>query len=761
MGRDARRKRKSDRKRARPRSRFQRFLLRFGWLLPVLAVGVGAAVLVVTYAFAEIKLPSEISVTSSAEIFDRNGEPIGFYADEVRRFLLSREELNELPRYIGQAVIAAEDREFYEHNGVSIRGIVRAAWQNFRGGRVSQGGSTITQQYVKVAILQNPERTVSRKVKEAILAIKLERRYSKRQILGFYLNTIYLGRGAYGIEAAARTYFNKHASELSLKQAAYLAGIIPAPESYQPDKDPELARSRRDLVLTRMNSEGYINDRRLKRATRGRVRLNLGVGSTPKSQEAAHFIEWLRRYLEQDPDLRECLYSCGWKIHTTLDSDLQQAAEDAVDSQLNLPEDPQAALVSMRPNGQIMAMVGRRGDYTNIKRARGFNYATDFPGRSPGSAFKPLTLLKAIEENISPRSRFSGSSPVTIEDDRCDTDGEDWQPENYGGSSFGTIDLVQATTNSVNTVFAQLIVEVGPEKVADLLEDFEFDRDGTAAEREIAPVCSLALGSLDVTPLEMARAYATFAGRGVMPTPAPILYIEDSDGNCIREYFPVEEADCDEVRPLPSERVVSQNSTDVLNQTLTNVVSGGTATAANIGRPVAGKTGTAQENKDAWFGGHVPQLATVVWMGYPLEKGPDNKFGTSDDVTPRMGYCSDPTVCRPVHGIEATGGSFPARIWAAYMSQATANMPVRDFPEPEDLPDETINASPPPAPAPTITPTKKPKPKPTKEPEPTPTPPPPPPTPTPEPTTPAPSPSIPANGGGAAGGGKPGEGGDP
>ena len=759
MSRETRKKRASDRKRARPKSRFQRILLRFGWLLPLIAIGVGIAVLVVTYAFAEIKLPSQIEVTSSAEIFDRHGNPIGFYADEVRRFLLSREELDDLPKYVGQAVIAAEDRQFYEHNGVSLRGIARAAWENFQGGRVSQGGSTITQQYVKVAILQDPERTISRKVKEAILAIKLERRFSKRQILGFYLNTIYFGRGSYGIEAAARTYFDKHASELNVKQAAFLAGIIPAPESYQPDKDADLAKARRDLVLDRMLDEGYITARKHRRATRGRVRLHLGPGSVEKRQEAAYFIEWLRRYLESDDELRECLYSCGWKIHTTLDMDLQHAAEDAIDSELNLPEDPQAALVSMSPRGQVMAMVGRRGDYDNIRKARGFNYATDYPGRQPGSSFKPFTLLTAIEENISPESRFSGRSPITIEDDRCDNNGEDWEPENYGGSSYGTIDLDQATTNSVNTVFAQLIVEVGPSKVADLLADFHFDREGTVGEREIAPVCSLSLGSLVVTPLEMARAYAGFAGRGALPQPSPILYIEDSEGNCVREYFETDATDCEDVVGSRTEQVVSRNSADVLNQTLTHVVEGGTATAANIGRPVAGKTGTAQENRDAWFAGYVPQLATVVWMGYPVEPGPDKKLGTGDDVPPRMAYCADPIECRPVHGIEATGGSFPARIWAAYMTQAVEGMQVREFPEPAELPEEKINATPLPAPTPTATATAKPKPRRTQEPEPEPTPTPVP-TPTPQPSTPptpTPSPTLPGNGGNGNNGVKTGE----
>ena len=254
------------RKKPQPKSKAQRFLLRYGWLLPVGAILVGAGILVLTYAFASIPLPQDIRLTSSAEVFDVNGKLIGTYSDEIKRFLIDTDKLLAKKPFVGEAVIAAEDRQFYEHNGVSLRGIARAAWANLTGGEVQQGGSTITQQYVKNAVLQDPSRTVTRKAKEAILAIKLERRYSKKQILGFYLNTIYLGRGAYGIEAAARAYFDTHAEDLSLKQMAYLAGIIPAPERYQADENPVGARERRDRTLTLMAEEGFISDERAERA---------------------------------------------------------------------------------------------------------------------------------------------------------------------------------------------------------------------------------------------------------------------------------------------------------------------------------------------------------------------------------------------------------------------------------------------------------------------------------------------------------------
>ena len=722
------RRKKAARRAASGRTRGQRWLLRYGWLLPLGAVFVGGGILVLTYAFASIPLPKDVDyLNSSAEVFDRNGTMIGTFTDAERRFLVDTEELLDAKPYIGEAVIAAEDRDFYDHNGVSIDSIVRAAWKNLAGGKIVQGGSTITQQYVKNTVL-TPEQTITRKLKEAILAIKLERQYSKDEILGFYLNTIYLGRGAYGIEAAARSYFDKHADELSLREAAYLASIIPSPEAVDPTRNPIGARDRRNVVLQAMAEEGFITQAKAAKASRGKVKAIRRVSGAPKTQTAAYFMEWLRR--DVLAELGPQLYTGGLKIHTTLDLEMQRAAEDAVAATLTEPEEPQAALVSMTPGVQVRALVGGRA-FENVKKARGFNFATDV-GRQPGSAFKPFTLLTAIEEGISTSSRFSGRSPMTIPDVECYTDGGPWEVDNYGGSSYGTLDLKQATANSVNTVYAQLIAEVGPEKVTKLLEDMEFSGGG-----EIGVDCAHSLGgSIDATPLEMARAYTAVNAGGVLPEVAAVTYIEDSHGNCLIEYVQDKERDCETEAKADGERVVEENSAHVLTQALETVVTSGTAAdAVSLPRPAAGKTGTTQDNKDAWFAGYVPQLTTVVWMGYPLEQ----VKGDPDGVVPLMSYCLDPVECRPVKGIEVTGGSFPAQMWNAYMSVATAEMEVVDFPIPTDLPDEVINTAPP-----VSTATAPPTDEATPDPEPTetdievtpppPTPPPPPPTPPPGPT---------------------------
>ena len=676
-----------------------------------------------TYAFASIPLPSDVQLNQAAKVYDRNGKLIGTFSGEERRFII---DTTKLPDHVGEAVISAEDRSFYDHNGVSVRGIIRAGWANLTGGEIAQGGSTISQQYIKTAVLRDSSRTVTRKIKEAILAIKLERRYSKEEILGFYLNTIYLGRGAYGIEAAANAYFDKHARSLTLAESAYLASIIPAPESFQPNEHPKEARARRDRVLQQMVEEGYITQAVADEAMEDKVEAVKRSEVNPDHQTAAYFMEWIRReYLE--PEFGNRLYTDGLRIHTTLDLDMQAAAEGAVASVLTEPTDPQAALVSMTPKGEVRAFVGGRA-FSSQRKARGTIYAADYPGHQTGSTLKPFTLLTAIEQGISPQSRFSGASPTTIEDPACAGPDGLWQPENYGGSQYGVLTLDQATQNSVNTVYAQLAAEVGPQSIADTLDEFGFaPKFGT---EEITPNCSLALGAFEATPVEMARAYAGFAGRGRLPTAAPIRYVLDTDGDCRKEFLPTR-FDCEEEVKRNTELVAEQNDVDVLNQVLTHVVSSGTAAGSvNIGRPVAGKTGTAQENVSAWFSGHVPQLATVVWMGYPLEAGADGKKGTGDDIVPRMGYCSDPNLCRPVHGIEVTGGSFPAQVWNAYMLEATADMEIEEFPIPSDQPDEIINSPPPvePTPEPTETPT------PTEEPSPEPTPSP--------PQTPGPTPTI-------------------
>ena len=727
------RKTRAQRRKVKPRSRAQRLLLRFGWLLPLGAVLLGAMVLVLTYAFASIPLPRDVPLDQTARVYDRDGRLIGTFSGAERRFIIPVERI---PEHVKQAVIAAEDRSFYNHNGVSLRGIARAAWANVTGGVVTQGGSTIDQQYIKNAVLKDSSRTITRKFKEAVLAIKLERRYTKEEILGFYLNTIYLGRGAYGIEAAARAYFDKHAPELTLPEAAYLASIIPAPESYQPKGNRAVAVERRNRVLGVMAEEGFITEAKAGEA------MNEKLGTTSqgledrKDQTAAYFMEWLRRkYLE--PKFGNDLYTAGLKIHTTLDLDMQSAAEEAIETVLFEEGDPQASVVSMTPRGEVRVFVGGRA-YTNLKRARGTIYASDPPGHQAGSALKPFTLLGAIESGISPQSRFSGASPATIEDPACAGPDGLWQPENFGGSSYGTLTLDQATTNSVNTIYAQLAAEVGPQNIAGVLDRFGFTPKFGA--QEIAPNCSLALGAYTATPLEMARAYAGFAGRGELPKVVPIRYVANSDGECLVAYLE-RKSGCRNRENIGQKKVAEANDVDVLTQSLTNVVTSGTAAGSvDLGRPVAGKTGTAQDNVASWFAGYVPQLATAVWMGYPLEAGPDGQKGTRDDFVPRMGFCEDPTICRPVHGIEVTGGSFPAQIWNLYMQQAVAELEVLDFPIPTDLPDEIINEAPPP-PEPSPTESESPEPEPTEEPTPEPEPTVEP-TPDPEPTLPDPTPTT-------------------
>ncbi|HYN36960.1 MAG TPA: penicillin-binding transpeptidase domain-containing protein, partial [Actinomycetota bacterium] len=523
-----------------------------------------------------------------------------------------------------------------------------------------------------------------------------------------------------------------------------------------------------------MLEQGMITEAQHTRASRGPVKAVKVDEDAIKHQRAAYFMEWLRDdYL--DPLLGTCAYTCGLKVYTTLDLTAQEDAETAL-ARSRVAGWPQAALVSMTPTGEVRAMVGGK-HVRSVRAARGFNYATTSPGRQAGSAFKPFTLLTALEQGISPDSRFSGASPATIDNPDCSNGIEPWQPENYGGASYGTMDLRAATANSVNTIFAQLIAETGPQAVADTVTAFGFRPP--PGEKEILPQCSLALGgSIDVTPFEMARAYAGFSNRGVLPEVNPVRFIRDNDGECIEadgsgpatieESFeemekenlssivPRSWADCEQAVRITGTEVAKQNSTDVLNDVMTNVTSG-TAVSANLANSLyieSGKTGTTQENRDAWFAGSVPStdetpgLTTVVWMGYPLE---NPKKGPS--YTPLMHYCSDLKLCRQVDGIDVTGGSFPAQMWAAYMNLALDHLGIAPgpWPIPSDLPDKVINSSPPPsstyvAPPSTDSPEPSVEPSKTEEP-PTSEPPPPPPStsepPPPPPSTTAPPPSSP------------------
>ncbi len=646
-----------------------------------------AADFAVEYSLAQIPLPPEVRLPSTSEVYDRHGKLIATYRDEVTRFII---DADRLPDHVRHAVIAAEDRDFLQHEGVSPPGMVRAAWANLTSGSVQQGGSTITQQYIKNAVLEDSSRTIRRKLDEAILAIKLERRYSKDEILDFYLNTVYFGRGAYGIEAAAGVYFAKDAVKLKLHEAAYLAGLIPSPSTYQ---GREAGLRRRDHVLSAMEQEGYISERRRARAAKAKLRFEISPPLKAQHQPAAYFLEWLRKDFLY-PRFGDCLYRCGLKIYTTIDLEMQTDAETAIAQQLDQPGDPQAALVSLTPQGEVRALVGGR-HFTSVKSARGFNYATDGK-RQAGSAFKPFTLLEAYEQNISPSSRFSGASPNVIEDPECAGPEGIWEPENYEGISYGMLDLNQATAASVNTAYAELVTEVGASEVAELVSRFGFT--GSAGGGDIPSHCSLALGTLDVSVLEMSRAFSGLAARGRLPRVTPIRWVEGREGRCLLGYSAPEEMQCKKKMDVEGEQVIEENTVDVLTQSLEGVVEYGTGTAAQIGRPVAGKTGTTQDNRDAWFAGYTPQLATVVWMGYPTEAGKDGDAGTGDDISPLMQSCGSEARCRPVRGIDVTGGTFPATIWSSFMEAALEGAEVAYFRVPLDMPDIVLNPLPPPPP---------------------------------------------------------------
>lgn len=637
--------------------------MRHDWRAQVAILVIGFGALAGSYKIVSIPLPASVGLPSPSSVYDVSGRLIGTYSD-VRRFII---DTTELPAFVNEAVLVAEDRDFFSHRGLSVKGMLRAAWSNLSSGRVSQGGSTIDQQYVKIAILHDSARTVTRKIKEAVMAVKLNQTYSKREILNFYLNTVYFGRGAYGIEAASRTYFGHQAASLKLSEAAFLAGIIRAPEAYQPDEHPKDARSRRDATLNAMADERYITRAKARALIREPLRFSPDIDRRAYKQNAAYFMEWLRReYLAEE--FGECLYTCGLKIYTTLDLDMQRYAEEAVAQYLPGSNDPQAALVAMTPGGEVRAMVGGR-EFRNAAAASGFNLATDLPGRHAGSAFKPFTLLTALNEGISTQSSLSGAGPRAIDSRPCGNAREPWLVENFGGMSYGTLTLDQATSQSVNTAYADLIARVGPQKVARLVAKAGFARTGAAA-RTIPGYCSLALGSLDVTPLEMARAYAGFAGRGVVPPVVPIIYIADALGSCLKSFSYLAEG-CEAEAVEEGVRIASTDTTETLNLTLSHVIESGTGIAAAIGRPAAGKTGTSQNFTDAWFTGYVPQLASAVWVGYPAKEG--------SRLVPQMRSCRDRRLCRTVDGADVSGGTIPARIWAYFMRRATQRYRIAYF----------------------------------------------------------------------------------
>ena len=547
-------------------------------------------------------------------------------------------KIQDMPPWLVDAVIAAEDARFFEHPGYDLRSIARAALENLRSGEIVQGGSTITQQYVKNTYFIDPDRSLARKARELRLAIEVEKLYSKAEILERYLNTVYLGQGAYGVKAAAETYFGHGVQAMTLPEAALLAAIIKAPSYYDPREHPKRARDRRDYVLGRMAELGDIS--RVER--RDAAREPVGVMPDPPriATREPYFVEAVKRELMRTPELgvdeierARMMWTGGIRVETTLDPDLQTAAVDAVDSVLNQPGDPSAALVAIDPDmGEIVAMVaGRDWEASQVNLALG--RAGGGSGRQPGSAFKPIVAATALEAGMSFDTEFDSAPASFLLDD-----GTTWNVANSEGGHSGSMPLDEALIHSVNGVYARLALELGAGAIVT-----EAELLGVRSKLPAYP--SIALGSAEVSVLDMAAAYATFANGGTAIAPTTIRSVHLSTGESLKPHQETVEG------------AVSPATAYLLSEVLQQVIERGTGTAAAIGRPAAGKTGTTNDFADAWFVGYTPDLVAAVWVGYPQGRVPMNS----------------------VHGIRVYGGTFPALIWKSFMAAAHEGLPVRDF----------------------------------------------------------------------------------
>jgi penicillin-binding protein 1A len=574
-----------------------------------------------------------VALGSNSFLYADDGSLLGVVPSQTNRQPL---RLDQISPWLPKATIAIEDRRFWQHGALDYQGIARALYRDVSAGRIVQGGSTITQELVRNLYLGNSGRTFTRKVKEACLAVRLAKVWTKQQILSAYLNDVFYGRHAFGAQAGAQTFFSTSARRLTLPQAALLAGLPQAPSVYNPVTHPEIARRRRNEVLLALLADGYINEEQYSHAVD--APLALEPGSLYSGRRHPNFFGWAQQQLIHRYDARG-VQAGGLQVRTTLDPRMQTAARAAASSVLQQPGDPAAALVAIDPRtGAVRAMLG----YVPDGRPLQFNLATQ-SGRTAGSAFKPFVLATAVSQDISLYSGFGGPPVLTIPDQQCATNGVPWTVHNFADETAGYMNLISATAHSVNTIFAQLAVKVGPANVVAIAH-----RMGIISR--LQAVCSITLGTQAVNPLEMTDGYATLAARGIHHAPQAFEVVRGPNGKVVGKLS------------TKGTRVLSQNAADLVTYALEGVVQYGTGTAAGFGRPAAGKTGTAENFQDAWFCGYVPQLAACVWVGYPKAE-------------------------IPLYNIEGVGqvfgGSLPAEIWHRFMSEAVANMPVRDFVRPQ------------------------------------------------------------------------------
>ncbi|MDI9571384.1 MAG: PBP1A family penicillin-binding protein [Pseudomonadota bacterium] len=567
----------------------------------------------------------------ATRVYADNGELVDEFFLEDRKIV----KVAELPKFVVQAFVAAEDSRFFEHRGIDIQSISRAFLKNLQAKRIVQGGSTITQQVAKSLYL-SPEKRYLRKIKEAILAYKIDRYLTKEEILNLYLNHIYLGHGTYGVEAAAQGYFGKSARHLNLPEAAMLAGLPKAPSTYSPFTHFDRARQRQRYVLERMTEDGYIARADLERALNYPLTLR---SVRPREKIAPYFVEHIRRYIVEKYG-SDVLYREGLEVYTTLNIAAQKAAREAMERGLRELEQRQGyeaglvqgALVAMDvKTGAIKALIGGR-EFSKSE----FNRATQ-SRRQPGSAFKPFIYTAAFDKGLTPSSRFV-DEPISFPDP-SQPNGL-WQPKNFDGKFTGPTTLRNAIVQSRNVITIKVLQDIGVDYAASYANVM-----GIASP--LARNLSLALGSSGVTLLEMVRAYGVLANQGRRTTPYFILKIVDRTGHVFEENQP------------KVDQVIDPRIAFITSHVMRDVVESGTGRRVrSIGRPVAGKTGTTNDVRDAWFLGFTPSLIAGVWVGFDQERS---------------------------LGQQEVGGRAAAPIWLYFMSQALAGQPVETFPVPEGI----------------------------------------------------------------------------
>jgi penicillin-binding protein 1A len=625
-------------RRRRERATVRR-LVAIGLVLVVLSVVGGLVAVAVggVSAFTsscDLNSLQPVTIGENSFVYAADGSLLGVIPAERNRQAVT---IDRMSPWIQRATVAIEDRRFYDHGGLDYEGIARAALKNLESGEIVEGGSTLTQQVVQNLYIGR-ERSFKRKIKEACLALKLDEAWPKEKILETYLNQVFFGNQAYGVEAAAQTYFSKPAKDLDLLEAALIAGLPQAPSAYEPFNNAREAVARRNDVLRAMLDAGFITEFQYREGIR--ARLALDPGQIYRRVREPYFFSYVRDELIRAYGA-EKVRGGGLEIYTTIDPRLQRAARNGIRAALTEPSDPASAVVSINPrNGAIKAMVsvtpGRTGGQFNLA-AQG--------RRQAGSAFKTFVLVDAVKNGIDPNTTTYLSAPFVWQPD---PQSEPWEPKTFDNSYYGPSTITQATIRSDNSVFARLTLDLGPDTVAQTAREM-------GIRTKLQPVASIGLGSNSVSVLEMASAYATLAAGGVYSEPMAIRKVVLPDG------VVDESAGWGRAR---RKRILSEGAAYVVTQILEQNVLSGTGTRAYFGRPAAGKTGTTDNHTDAWFCGYTPNLSTAVWVGYPNKQ----------------------VEMTSVHGISVSGGSFPAEIWRLFMESALGGTPALDWAEPNEFP---------------------------------------------------------------------------